>query len=135
MRTQLSATLENARNYTLAVAAAMPAEHYSFKPAEGVFTFAELLHHISYGISWWQENHIHQQSSDWNPPASTIDKKSTIKSLEDAFAALQKDIEHNTPTGKGVAGFHATIDHITHHRGQATTYLRCKDIVPPDYVY
>ncbi|MEM6517680.1 MAG: DinB family protein, partial [Bacteroidota bacterium] len=27
-----------------------------------------------------------------------------------------------------------TIDHVTHHRGQATIYLRMNGIKPPDYI-
>lgn len=29
----------------------------------------------------------------------------------------------------------ATLDHITHHRGQAIIYLRCNNIAPPEYVF
>jgi uncharacterized damage-inducible protein DinB len=38
-------------------------------------------------------------------------------------------------TDKAVQGFHATIDHITHHRGQAVIYLRSNGITPPEYTY
>jgi uncharacterized damage-inducible protein DinB len=34
-----------------------------------------------------------------------------------------------------VKGFQATIDHITHHRGQAVLHLRGQGITPPEYVY
>ena len=98
-------------------------------------TFAELLHHIGYGISWWEENYIRQQSTDWNPPQATTDKSATIAYLENAFSALKLHIAEKVPTGKGLDGFYATIDHITHHRGQATVYLRCKGIIPPAYIY
>ncbi|MET3878123.1 DinB family protein [Chitinophaga sp. OAE865] len=135
MKTQLLTTLENARNYTLAVAESMPEKNYDFKPVPAVWTFAGLLHHIGYGIGWWEENYIRQQSSDWNPPTATTGKAATIAYLDGAFAALKKSMESLPLSEQAIAGFYATIDHVTHHRGQATIYLRMKDIVPPEYIY
>lgn len=135
MKTQILATLENARQYTLAVADGMPAEHYHFKPANEVWDFNELMHHIGYGIYWWEENLIRQQESEWNPPKVTTSKKQTIAYLEKAFDFLKQQLEGLSGDKVAVQGFHATIDHITHHRGQATIHLRCKGIVPPEYRY
>ena len=135
MKAQLLTTLGNAKDYTLSIAAAMPADHYDFKPTEEVWTFEELLHHVGYGIGWWEENFIRQQSSDWNPPVATTGKEATITYLEQAFAALKKSVESIKMSDQVVAGFYATIDHVTHHRGQATVYLRSKGIVPPEYIY
>lgn len=135
MKAKLLATLSNAKDYTLSVAAAMPAESFRFKPAEGVWTFEELLHHVGYGIGWWEENFIRQQSTDWNPPAATTGKKATIAYLDQAFTALVKSVENMEMSDQAVAGFYATMDHVTHHRGQATVYLRSKGIVPPEYFY
>ncbi|WP_133177801.1 DinB family protein [Chitinophaga parva] len=129
MKNALLPTLENARKYTLEVAEAMPAEQYHFKPANGIWSFAELLHHIGYGIFWWEENFMRQQEGEWAPPAATTTKKATIAYLKQAFDHLE-----NSP-GENEQGFHATIDHITHHRGQATIYLRCQGIEPPTYIY
>ncbi len=42
----------------LAVATAMPDNGYGFKPAEEVWDFRELIHHIAYGIQWWEDNYI-----------------------------------------------------------------------------
>lgn len=135
MKTQLLTTLENAKNYTLGVAGVMPEKNYDFKPAPAVWTFGELLHHIGYGIGWWEENYIRQQASDWNPPAPTTGKTATIAYLEKAFAILKKSVENVPLSDQLITGFYATIDHVTHHRGQATVYLRSKGIVPPEYVY
>lgn len=135
MKEQLLATLANAKEYTLAVAAAMPEEHYGFKPVDEVFTFNELLHHIAYGIYWWEENYIRQKETDWAPPTVTISKEATARYLTGAFTELKKSVK-NLPAGDAaVHAFYTTIDHITHHRGQATTYLRCKGIMPPAYVF
>lgn len=135
MKTQLLSTLENARQYTLSVAAAMPADSYAFKPDTAIWSFNDLLHHIGYGILWWNENYVLQQPADWNPPAATKTAAATQAYLAKSFDALQKSIEKANTDEKVIHGFYATLDHITHHRGQATTYLRCKGITPPEYTY
>jgi uncharacterized damage-inducible protein DinB len=135
MKEQLLTTLENSRNYTLGVANAMPATGYDFKPAKDVWTFGELMNHIAYGIEWWEANFIKGKKTDWNPPAAKNDKASGIQNLTKAYDALKATISINKMDDNAVKGFHSTIDHITHHRGQATTYLRGQGMVPPDYTY
>jgi uncharacterized damage-inducible protein DinB len=34
-----------------------------------------------------------------------------------------------------IKGFFATMDHITHHRGQIIVYLRGNGITPPEYTW
>ncbi|MBS0031415.1 DinB family protein [Chitinophaga sp. 22321] len=135
MKTQLLTTLGNAKNYTLGVAEAMPEQHYDFKPTAAVWNFGELLHHIGYGIGWWKENYIRQQPADWNPPAAKAGKAAAVSYLKKAFASLEKSMEKVPLSDEVLSGFYATLDHITHHRGQATIYLRMNGIIPPEYVY
>lgn len=135
MNTPLLATLENSRQYTLNVAGMMPEAAYDFKPADEVWSFGELLHHIAYGIQWWEANYVKGQQSAWAPPAAPDSKKEITAYLESAYDSLQKTLSNGKLSDKAVSGFHATLDHITHHRGQAVTYLRCKGIVPPEYCY
>ena len=135
MKTQLLTTLGNVKNYTLSVAEAMPESHYDFKPVAAVWNFGELMHHIGYGIGWWEENYIRQQPADWNPPAAKTGKAAAVTYLKKAFASLEKSIEKAQLSDNVTAGFYSTIDHITHHRGQATIYLRMNGVTPPEYVY
>jgi uncharacterized damage-inducible protein DinB len=135
MKEQLSAVLENSKTYTLAVAGLMPEKEYNFKPVDPVWNFRELLHHIAYGIEWWQDNFIKGKKTEWDQPPAKADKKAVVAYLNKAYASLKDTISNSRLTDDAVKGFHATIDHITHHRGQAVLYLRCKGIVPPDYVY
>jgi hypothetical protein len=44
-------------------------------------------------------------------------------------------MKEQTLDEKSVYGAYATLDHITHHRGQAVLYLRTHGIEPPEYVY
>lgn len=135
MKEQLLTTLETSRNYTLAVAAAMPSDKFSFKPAEEVWNFGELLQHIGYGIHWWEENFIKNKKTEWAPPAAITTKHKIIEYLDKAYDSVKETISKKNLTEDSVKGFHATIDHITHHRGQAVLHLRLQGITPPEYVY
>jgi uncharacterized damage-inducible protein DinB len=134
MKKHLIDTINNSENYTLAVAEAMPENGYSTKPADTVWNFGELMNHIAYGIEWWANNYIRKQEMPWEPPAPKKTKKETIAYLGDAYKYLRASF-NGTASEDQVNGLHATLDLITHHRGQATTYLRFKGITPPDYAY
>jgi len=135
MKKQLLETLKNSKKYTLSVLEAMPETLFDFKPVDTVWDFGELSNHIAYGIRWWNENYVQGIESSWSPPVSKKHKKEIISELRNAYDALQLQIENKELAEKAVHGFHATLDHITHHRGQATIYLRCNGITPPEYIY
>jgi uncharacterized damage-inducible protein DinB len=135
MKEQLLTILENSRNYTLSVADKMPQDSYNFKPINAVWDFRELLHHITYGIHWWKSNYIEGREIAWVPPVVKGGKKEIISNLRQAYESLKNTINNLNVSDKPVQGFHATIDHITHHRGQAVLYLRCNGIIPPEYIY
>ena len=135
MKNQLFSTLETSRSYTVAVAEAMPEQFYNFKPAGGGWNFLELIHHIAYGLYWWNENYIKGKEVPWDQPATKANKKEAIKYLAAAYSAVKETLEKQKLTEAAVKGFHATIDHTTHHRGQAVVYLRCHSITPPEYTY
>lgn len=133
MKEQLLKALENSKGYTLEIAEAMPEKAYGFKLAENVWNFGQLLQHIAYGIHWWEENYIKGNEIGWDPPTTQGTKKQVKKVLEQRYSALQETISHLPPDKIKINGLFATLDHITHHRGQAVTYLRCQGIVPPEY--
>ncbi|HEX4851131.1 MAG TPA: DinB family protein [Puia sp.] len=135
MKENLLSTLENSRTYTIQVADSMPAEGYDFKPVGAAWEYRELLHHIAYGIRWWEDNFVKGVKTDWNPPSANGKKKEIIDSIQQAYDSLRESIMGSQDNQALAAGFHATLDHITHHRGQATLYLRCKGITPPEYSY
>jgi uncharacterized damage-inducible protein DinB len=131
----LLTTLQNSRNYTLLVAQAMPENSYDFKPTEAVWSFGELLNHIAYGIQWWEDNYIKGNQVAWNPPPAKNNKQEVLRYLTKAYDALQETMSSQKLTPEAIKGFHATIDHTTHHRGQAILYLRCTGTTPPEYTY
>ncbi len=135
MKHTLLKTLENSRVYTLTVAEAMPENLYDTKPKGAGWNFLELMDHLAYGIAWWENNFVKGNKVDWNPPASKKNKKEVISHLNQSYDSLQKTLEAEKLTDNSMTGFFATLDHITHHRGQATMYLRSQQIAPPDYMY
>ena len=135
MKEQLLLTLETSQKYTIETAKAMPDESYQFKPVGGGWNFLELMHHIAYGILWWNENYINGKETPWEPPATKKNKKEVIDYLTEGYSSVRNTLERNKLTDAAVKGFHATIDHTTHHRGQAVVYLRCHGTTPPEYTY
>jgi len=135
MKDHLLTTLENSREYTLAVAEAMPEKEYDSKPADGIWNFRELLSHIAYGIHWWENNFIKRTETAWDPPLAKDTKQQVLSYINEAYASLKRTISNGQAADNVVKGFQATLDHITHHRGQAILYLRCKGIVPPEYKF
>lgn len=135
MKTQLLSRLEQAKNYTLSVAEMMPEAMYHFKPADPIWNFKELMHHIGYGLHWYGDNYLKKKDTAWMPPVPTEDKTATMAYLNAAFDALQVNIAHMTEDPETINGVYAALDHVTHHRAQATVYLRCNGIVPPEYIY
>jgi uncharacterized damage-inducible protein DinB len=135
VKEQLLETLENSRNYSIAVASAMPAKDYHFKPVETVWSFKELIHHIAYGIQWWEDNYVKGEKTEWAPPAVNHSKDEVINYLDAAYDSLKETLVKKSLSDKTVKGFHATFDHITHHRGQAVLHLRLKGLIPPEYNY
>lgn len=135
MKEQLLETLENSRQYTLQVATMMPEKLYDFRPVDTVWNFRELMHHIAYGIQWWEANYIKGIETAWDPTPVKKKKQEIIDYLEQAYEALAKTIHSIKPEPAAVKGFYTTLDHITHHRGQATLHLRYNEIEPPEYRY
>ena len=132
---QLLSTLENSKKYTLAVAESMPEGKFNSKLVEGNWNFRELLHHVAYGIQWWEANYVKGVKTDWNPTPAKASKAEVLKYLNDAYNALQQTISKEKLSDGKLNGFHSTLDHITHHRGQAVLYLRKEGVTPPEYTY
>ena len=134
-REGLVTLLENSRSYTIAVAEAMPLNLDNYKPATGVWSFKEQLHHIAYGIEWWKDNYVKGIKTAWAPPPTSNGRKEVLTYLNQAYDSLKETLMGEPLNDDRVKGFHATLDHITHHRGQCIVYLRINGITPPDYTY
>lgn len=127
---------------SVAVAQAMPAEKYGFKPHPDSMDFGALMNHIA--MTNYQ---FCAGLADAQPPGmiSPSGKDAVVKYLADSFAYCgpiieklnEKQLEatHDSPDGKlpGREVLLAMFVHVAHHRGQAEIYLRDNGIAPPRY--
>lgn len=127
---------------SVAVAQAMPAEKYGFKPHPESMTFGELMAHIA-----TTNYQFCAGLNDSQPPAlpSPTDKEGITKFLADSFqfcspivsglTEAQLTAAHNSPDGHlpGRDVLLVMYIHVAHHRGQAEIYLRNNGIKPPGY--
>jgi uncharacterized damage-inducible protein DinB len=135
MKEKLLTVLENSRNYTIAVADAMPEDAYNTQLVKESWKYNDLLIHIAYGIRWWDSNFIMNIKTDWEPPKTPGTKKAVLTYINESYDTLKKTLENNKISDEVIYGFNATIDHITHHRAQAVLFLRNHNITPPEYIY
>ena len=127
---------------SIAVAEAMPAEKYGFRPHPESMNFGELMSHIA-----TTNYQFCAGLNDSNPPAmpSPADKDGIVRFLRDSFeycsgtihglTEAQLNAPHNSPDGRlpGREVLLAMYVHVAHHRGQAEIYLRDNGITPPQY--
>lgn len=130
-----------AKEFTLAVAEAMPADGYDFKPNPEELSFGQLMIHIG------EENTASCGRATGTKPLAVPaarDKQTAIKFLTDSFDKCAREVEAMPPehldqevyelAGQPVLAREAlwyTFTHMAHHRGQAEVYLRVKNIRPP----
>jgi uncharacterized damage-inducible protein DinB len=135
-----------AKDLAVAVADAMPAESYDFKPVPAEMSFGEQILHIA------QANYgkcavIAEVKSPYPEPAegAKIEKATAVKDLAASFNYCTKTLD-DFDTAKLFQvrvwgnGRFTPMDmmlglmvHMAHHRGQAEVYLRAKGITPPKY--
>ena len=144
----LQAQYASIKRYIIGSAEKMPAEHFAFKPAPEVMTYAGLLGHIidvQYG-------YCNAVKGGANPAAGKALDKLTDKAAlvsavkeafaycDDAFAALTNEnaLEMLTigtaPNQRQVARANQltmVIAHGNEHYGNLVTYMRIHGIVPP----
>ncbi len=136
-----------AKEFTLAVADAMPAEDYNFKPVPEEMSFGQLMMHIAAQNSdscatATRTKPLAGLSSETMPP--NTDKQTAIRFLTLSFERCAKDLQDMAADqwdkevykfkGQSVTAgetFLYTFTHTAHHRGQAEVYLRIKNIKPP----
>jgi uncharacterized damage-inducible protein DinB len=140
---------------TVAVAEAMPAADYNFRPNPEEMSFGQLMAHIG-----GPARSACSLASGMTPPAYPekiaafakdtkldVDKESAVTFLKQTFDFCNRAVASVTleqldkivgPPARNLTGFEwlwSYFTHTAHHRGQAEVYLRVKDIKPPTYVF
>jgi uncharacterized damage-inducible protein DinB len=147
---------KTSEEFTLAVARAMPADGYKFRPTPEEMSFGQLMAHIGAanlnacanasglakpalppGLALWAKDSAKVE----------VDRDTAIQFLSDSFDFCVKAAGSMTPerldsvegpANRNLTGFEwlwAYFTHTAHHRAQAEVYLRVKGIKPPDYAF
>ena len=136
------------KRYTIGAAEKMPAEHFGFKPAPEVMSYAQLLGHVIDA----QYHFCHAVKGGDNPAIGKnleklADKEALVPAVkeafaycDDAFAALTGEnalqmLTVGTPPRQWQTAranqLTMVIAHGNEHYGNLVTYMRLKGIVPP----
>ena len=143
---------QTSRDFTLAVADAMPAADYNFKPNPEEMSFGKVMTHIAINnirafatVSGVKalETPATLDAAFKDPKGGAFDKASVIQFLRDSFDFCIKTLPQITPEkldamigpSSGRERLWSCFTHTAHHRGQAEVYLRIKNIKPPDYKF
>jgi uncharacterized damage-inducible protein DinB len=142
--------------FTLAVAAAMPADSYTFRPTPEEMSFGELMAHIAgparnacTNASGLTPPPLSPEIEAWTKDTVKIEvsKDAATQFLKDTFDFCAKAITEMPgasadkivgPPNRNLTGTEwlwSYFTHTAHHRGQAEVYLRLKAIKPPAYTF
>jgi uncharacterized damage-inducible protein DinB len=133
----------------------IPMDRFDWKPHEKSFSLGELANHVS-RLLWWGRETMKTESLDLAPEGRELEAPPVVKTTEallEAFdegaAAFRRTIEaagdedfmfpwtlyrggQTLFTLPRIAVIRDTIlNHIIHHRGQLTVYLRLNDVSVP----
>lgn len=139
---------QTSKEFTLAVAEAMPAEDYKFKATAEEMSFGQLMVHIaaqnSDSCASATGTAVPPSIPDSSVTPPNTDKQTAIKLLTISFDECAKQLEAMPAErwnkevykfkGQPVVASEAlwyTFTHTAHHRAHAEVYLRLKNIKPP----
>lgn len=131
----------NAKDLTLAVADAMPADDYGFKPNPEEMSFGEQVAHIALANFGYCARAAGTKSTATKP--ETYDKATVTKLVGESFnycagviTPLTDDQLNEMRGQMSVRELtEGVVMHMAHHRGQIEVYLRLKGIKPPTYKF
>ncbi|MGH7470708.1 MAG: DinB family protein [Longimicrobiales bacterium] len=106
----------------------VPADKYSYQPVSTVFTFGQLLGHITDGSNYYCGRAAGSQAQ-WSEAnqKGPIDKATILPKLEQALAACTSQYNGNGQPG-------ALVDNLAHtslHYGNIVTYMHMLGLTPP----
>ena len=139
--------------FTLAVANAMPADSYGFKPVPAEMSFSAVLVQVGAAnlnacslASGMKRPAIPANITDAMKTEKDLDKETVVRFLTGSFDFCNEAVASMTPekldavagTTRKMTGYEwlwSYFTHTAHHRGQLEVYLRLKGIKPPDYTF
>ncbi len=137
---------ENSKAFMLECMELMPADQYNFKPSEDEMEFSKLCIHIIQNMVWLSGDYLDGGTFQNPEKDAEIGKEELMtlmtRALNFAGTALAQYPPHKWKTKvdffagemPSIKIIHLMHDHMTHHRGQISVYLRLNGIKPPRYV-
>jgi uncharacterized damage-inducible protein DinB len=143
-------------DFTIAVAKAMPAESYNFRPSPEEMNFGQVIAHIAIAnligcsrAAVMPRPELPAKIAAWTNDTGKIDvdRDTALQFLTDSFSFCSSAVNSMSPEklsamvgpeGRQMTAFETLwsyFTHTAHHRGQAEVYLRVKGIKPPDYAF
>jgi uncharacterized damage-inducible protein DinB len=133
----------NLKNWLIGSAEKMPEENYSFKPAESVRSFGQVLGHVADAQFLFCSSALGEKNPAPNYEKTKTSKADLIAALKEGFAYCDKAYDGMTDSsgtqmvklfGNNMTSFsvlNTNNMHLSEHYGNLVTYLRMKNIVPP----
>lgn len=144
---QMIADWQRAKAFTLEYLEAMPEEGYAWQPTPSIRSFADQMMHLTDGNYGFASAALGMESPHGQGGHEKMEDKSKEKVIELVAAGYDYVIDgiKNADTakmGESITLFgqfeltrHQALkkafEHQTHHRGQATVYLRMAGVKPP----
>lgn len=151
IQTALSIELEREKDGTLRMLKALPNEHFGWKPHEKSMTLGELANHIVELHNWVAfvfNKEVFDFQTDYIP-SNYATKEELIEVLEKGFVESSEVIKNISDDNyssqwtlksgeyviaempKSEANRFIITNHLIHHRGQLSVYLRLLDVPLP----
>jgi len=136
----------NQKTYLLELLEMMPEEHYDFKPTEEEMTFKKLVIHITSNMLWLSKSYLEGGEFEALVRNADPSKAELIDYVSRAFDFAYQAAENTPPHyletrvsffagEKNIRQMYELMDdHLTHHKGQLTVYLRLNGLKPPRFV-
>lgn len=145
---QLTADWQRAKEYTKEYLDAMPEEGVSFKPTPEIRSFAEQMLHLANANYNFASGATGKTNPMQGKKMETMDefktKAALTKAVMDSYDFVLESIKglsdaqlaENVKMGPREMSRELLLakafEHQTHHRGQATIYIRMKGVKPPN---
>lgn len=150
IKAQMVKDWERAKEYTQEYLNTMPADKYSFKANDSVRSFAQQMLHLAAANIFLMSNVSTEKPPAWlsftlEQHASAQNKDSVVyyvmASYDYAINGVKNSVISQWGEKKKLFGrfeetkfaiMNKAFEHQTHHRGQATIYIRLAGIKPPE---
>ena len=116
--------------WVVAAAEAVPADKYSYRPADTVRTFGQLITHITYSYIYFCENAVGnkvQWSEDAEKKLAT-DKDTALPKLKEAVGKCSAAYGSSSAQ---LRPLFINVGHTNLHYGNIITYMRMMGLKPP----